>query len=864
MTHNTVFKVYERSNHDLWFTCYDGSIVIYEYQSKKFIPFLGNEKFNGAKIKYKTWPSIIGFKDNNVSIIMSYGSYGANDSLMYNFNLSDSTLEITKLKDTFLYFDNLHTSVYHEIMYDDYKVYFCKPVYHTAKKNTYLNSLKYNEYKYEQIFQYDSEIILQKKNSISILSKTDTTEIFIPGRITGTIKDFDENYWVTTLNQGIFKINSIDITSYSMDSLLEKDEKIESINYLGNHLIVGTNIGNYFDYNFNTHTTNKIFSNIQYGAKAKAHLIKIDDILVSNQIEFREMEKEVSVTNYRFIDYYPQHPIKIKDNLYLSIYQGINVYFLNSIYRHDSISSISNNERYQDVEVFSEDSIIYSSLKNLYLIGFNGSKKKINQAYGLDNLTVKAISKYKNNELILGTNGKGLLIDFGDTLLTIRETDGLVSDMINDVLVDQDYIIWCSTNRGLSKIKLFKDKTFRIKNFTTKNGLPSNYLEKLILHKAQVWFYTSNSIVNFETTLSPKKEPFPKIFIESIEYADQYYQTGHEFRYNQNNLNIHYLGISSNKPLSKEFYRYRLIKNNQPLDWVSTNSRSVDFTDLSPGKYQFQLSARTENGDWIEPESIDFRIKPNWTQVWWIQAIGLLIIGLLVYFFFKNRAQKKQEELNKQIQVEQLENQLKSLELDVLRGQMNPHLIYNALNSAQSLMIQDDKLKATEFINRLSKLLRSSLEYSRRDYIAIEDEINFLTNYLEIELQRFSDRFSYSIHCTEELKEELISPLLVQPLVENAVKYAYEGKKITIEVTFKELDEYYYQVIISDDGKGIEQKPEIRDVKKSGKSSLGLVILKRRMNILKENYKNTNFTINYLTPENKKGTIITLTIPYIE
>lgn len=170
-----------------------------------------------------------------------------------------------------------------------------------------------------------------------------------------------------------------------------------------------------------------------------------------------------------------------------------------------------------------------------------------------------------------------------------------------------------------------------------------------------------------------------------------------------------------------------------------------------------------------------------------------LAIWMLIYFFFQYS--KKQVEMERE--KNQLENAIQETEGKVLRAQMNPHFVFNALNSIRAL-ITEDPLKAKKGINQLSKLLRSSLLTERKKTIAITEELETIVDYLHLEKIRYEERLNWKIDVAKNILQAQIPPMLLQTLVENAIKHgiSHSAKEGLIEINGERVeDQIYLQVI---------------------------------------------------------------------
>ena len=233
-------------------------------------------------------------------------------------------------------------------------------------------------------------------------------------------------------------------------------------------------------------------------------------------------------------------------------------------------------------------------------------------------------------------------------------------------------------------------------------------------------------------------------------------------------------------------------------------------------------------------------------------VIILISIIIIVFFYFRQLKIKQQTQ---EIDMSQT----------LLRTQMNPHFIFNAMSVIQSYIYENDPTKSSKFLVSFSKLIRLILENSPKEFITIETEIDILDKYLKTQKLRFENRFNFKITAPEELifKKVLIPPMITQPFVENSIEHGQlnivENGHIHIE--FKQVDNMLF-VKIEDNGIG-RKESEKKKMKKNHKS-MALNITKERVNILNKKYKSkATVEIGDLKEEKYSGTLVELYLPLL-
>tara|TARA_R110002051_G_scaffold229291_4_gene291308 strand:- start:3095 stop:5296 length:2202 start_codon:yes stop_codon:yes gene_type:complete len=216
-------------------------------------------------------------------------------------------------------------------------------------------------------------------------------------------------------------------------------------------------------------------------------------------------------------------------------------------------------------------------------------------------------------------------------------------------------------------------------------------------------------------------------------------------------------------------------------------------------------------------------------QKWLIYSLifGIILIGLTAYFFYRSNQQQK------------LANNL--LALKSLRSQMNPHFIFNALNSVNNYIAKSDERSANRYLSEFSTLMRAVLENSEEDFIPLSKELELLELYTKLEHSRFPDKFDYEINIEENIDVAAfqIPPMLLQPYIENAIWHGlrYKEEKGFLKINLKEKNKNTIEIIIVDDGIGRQKSSELKTNHQKKQNSKGMGNIKKRIDILNDMYK---------------------------
>ena len=227
---------------------------------------------------------------------------------------------------------------------------------------------------------------------------------------------------------------------------------------------------------------------------------------------------------------------------------------------------------------------------------------------------------------------------------------------------------------------------------------------------------------------------------------------------------------------------------------------------------------------------------------------GILLLSLLAYFMFRNNKQQK------------LANNL--LALKSMRSQMNPHFIFNALNSVNSFIAVNDERNANRYLSEFSVLMRSVLENSDEDFIPLTKEIELLELYVKLEHNRFKDKFNYQINIdnTIDLEQFSIPPMLLQPYIENAIWHGLRYRKTlgNLEISINKKENNTVSILIIDDGIGRKKSQELKTKNQLKQKSKGMSTIKNRITILNNMYKERIAVSVSDVLENGEGTKVEL------
>lgn len=339
-----------------------------------------------------------------------------------------------------------------------------------------------------------------------------------------------------------------------------------------------------------------------------------------------------------------------------------------------------------------------------------------------------------------------------------------------------------------------------------------------------------------------------------------------QLRYTQNRItfNLHFSDVEY---IGDAYYLHKIEELEAEWQRTSVKKQKVEYTALPPGDYTFVIKLVYDNHH-SPTQTFHFSIYPPFWQRWWFYLLSGLALTALFALFYRFRINQLRRLNDAEIQKQKMEKELSESQLKALRSQMNPHFIFNSLNAIQDLVLQQDIDSSYDYIVLFSELVRSTLNYSNRDFIPIDKEIEFLEIYLSLEKLRFKDELQYEIvnRCTTWVE---VPSLLVQPFIENALLHGLLHKKgiKKLSIVFDFIDNNL-TCTITDNGIGRKKSEEIKTRKGGQHLSFALNAMEKRMRILSQQLSSSDVgyqIIDLYNPDDNEpsGTKVIIKLPFL-
>jgi len=688
--------------------------------------------------------------------------------------------------------------------------------------------------------------------------------------ITDCIEDSSGNLWYSTVNQGVFFISS----AYDANHLLSKNERlmINKINSfeieVDGTLWLGSDDGYLFKRtkdSFEKINLNNIYtkSNIVYN-QVNDIIINNNEIFVVTNNGLFHIQKDNLNEKYFITSDYGQvySPKKVFKDLLgnITISYSMGIYKLakdnSHLYNISKVPEIPYSRNFSHV-VAEDGSIWYVNIDGVHNKSFTTLQSYDIAQYGITQ-RVKDIELLNDSTFVLTTNGQGIfVISSGKLVAKLNKSSGLSSNAPSRVKII-DGNIWLCSNYGLDKVVVENNTVKGVYNYNENLDFLTNNVNDFHVNDTVIVVCSNNDITVLNNNWVETNLATPNVYINTVSSNDSILTIGAIQLKKNSNLSIDCSVINYNRG-SEIYYEFKLDGLHE--GWVSTKLKHVEFTSLQPGDYTFKYRARRQSGDWSRPASFSFIVETPLREKP-IVIIGYLTVILAILLWVILWISKVNH--NKKIQKIKNNYQIKSLEQKALQAMMNPHFIFNVLNSIQYYLISDNTDKAQVNLTKFAKLIRKNLEINQEKFISIDEEIEYLRLYLALEKLRFDESFEYNISVDSAIiaTEINIPTMLIQPFIENAIWHGImpqEGSGI-VSIEFRQKDDALY-VYICDNGVGYN--PNKASIRTSHKS-VGLKITKERLDLMQSIYNEEfDFKIEPILHKDSSisGTKVTLKLP---
>lgn len=491
--------------------------------------------------------------------------------------------------------------------------------------------------------------------------------------------------------------------------------------------------------------------------------------------------------------------------------------------------------------------------KNLLVLGVNG-------IFEIDSKTkqIKIINSEKSfYSYVYNTQNKNEYLASSEGLFEFKNNIPIKIDYgypnsVFGLIVDNKGNLWLGLDNGVVRYNPFTRETVQFRSPDGFLGTEVNRSAMVFGFEEQKVFIGTNLGLNVIKAIQADYKKHLPFYISGIYSNDKTADGTTSFPYGSKILiKLGFCSYSDNTSLK---YCYKL--NNEEL-WVELESPEINFAYLSPGSHQVELRVKNGSSFVSDPLKLSFTILTPWWQKWWFYLLLGLAAVLMLSFLFYLRIRKIKKEVTKENYIINLKRQVLESQMALLRSQINPHFVNNLLNRIRYYFSKDHRNLDTAFdlITNYAHLMRYSFDNTENDFVLLKDEIEFYKQYMSIEGNLNKIEFELEIDEKIPVDEILIPGMLIQPLIENACKHAFNTVMTnkTIKLSVQRLDDAL-NICVTDNGIGF-YKGEFQ------KRNSGITLTERRIKY----YNNLNmgkFSMRVDT-ESNQGTSIKLEIPVI-
>jgi ligand-binding sensor domain-containing protein len=644
--------------------------------------------------------------------------------------------------------------------------------------------------------------------------------------------DAERGFWITTIEKGVYYVPSSFVKRIEITS--DQDPNFTSVFTLANKIIVSSGSGDMYTYQYDSIThffkyTGIFYKNKFYAYKAAVNKNKI--LLASGKFDVLNLNggnfKEIRVNN---------NIVNIKD-IFITPNKSVLAVGLNYLVELDSLFDV---KYYKEVPTRSH-AIIKTSRGEILIGTANGVWKLKNDSFvyqGNNN----PLLKYRTDDILedcyhnlwFVTREAGVVVRIGAQYYHINKEVGLVSNQCSGIVQDAVGNIWISTYEGLSKISMRQGIPNNIENYTIFNGLNSNEVKSIFLFKDYILLINTEGIDFFRFDAPLKNTTPPPVYIQSAWVDDKKMDldgTIHSFGYKSRIIEFKFSALTFTS-LGFKTYLYRL--EGYDAQWRYTHEQTIQYTNLPTGNYKFLVYGVNNNGVMSKvPAEVVFIITEPWWRSWTfyillnVGLVLMVLLGTLLYVrYLKRKSAKKSR----------IDQMLAESRLIALRAQMNPHFIFNVINSIQYYVLQNEKDRAYDYLARFSRLIRLVLDSSQYLKIPLAREIEILKYYVELEKLRFGSLLEIEIKVeVTNTNTAMIPNMIIQPYVENAIIHGllHKTKDAVLKINIQEdLKTNCILVVITDNGIG--RARAMKNKKDSEFVSTGMIITSERLKVIQK------------------------------
>ncbi|HEV2354067.1 MAG TPA: histidine kinase, partial [Puia sp.] len=669
---------------------------------------------------------------------------------------------------------------------------------------------------------------------------------YLPGvEISHVFRDNDRNLWFATLGQGLYRLNSEEIRNFQLNGTRCHGCGVYAITKVDSQLLVGSARNSVFRYRL---PDLGLLSAKQLNEEEKKRIMAIVPLKDGRLLFGTDFTLTIESGDFR-----PEGSLRMsvkstcllpQDKLLVGTGSGA---FLADMHR----MKVDTIWRGRTTAVYYSDSNIYiGTLNGLFRIPDGGTPYYMGKDDTRLSSRISGITGDGHGTMwVAPYDDMGVLeLRDGKVVRRIGASEGLTSNICRVIALHGDYL-WVGTDKGLNRINVVHPEQ-RIVKYTAGDGLGSNVINTVFFDSTRVYVGTSAGFNYFDETKIADSSTcrFAWLSVTANGRSRLQDTANLRFSYRASDFHFEFAGISyrSGGDIS---YRYRL--TGLDTAWRMTQQNFLNYPVLPGGDYLLQVAAVDKWGHQSPVAGIHFIVStPFWRQLWFFITVGLAIVALAWLLMMKRirRIRRRQEDERA------LMRRVNEMEHMALQAQMNPHFIFNCMNSIQQYIFDQDIFGANKYISGFSRLIRATLQHSNRPLITLGEEIDYLSNYLSLERLRFKEKMEYRFEVDEGIdrSECMIPPMIIQPFAENSIRHGLRHKrsgKGVIMIRMQQVDGYLI-VTIEDNGIGRRKAAMYKTQEHIEYQSRGMSLTAERIKAMNSMYgRRIDFSVTDLEDE---------------
>jgi hypothetical protein len=685
---------------------------------------------------------------------------------------------------------------------------------------------------------------------ISYNAQKDISELYYPDKaFSGCLIDREGNYWMTTLQDGIIRIPNMNMRVWNSENKLVLDNKISRIFKNKEAIYFASNKGAFAELSVKTsaikYFPTEISGDVQsFDFDEESGKLKFN---INNKLyEWTKDKLTSKVSEIKAIKAYKE----LNDNVFIGSSHG---FFINdSAFNRNWVREIFIPRTKNQIWIATNKGLFqYQNDKNSW-----SEKRVYFKGIQVASITMDTL----NCELIVMTfNGHLHSLDSTGKIKFITKLPSEIVPYKLAVYSQKGYYV--ATNKGLWIYNVNQNKWINLNRLA---GVAADNVKDLALDEKEIWLATGNGLqlipyVNAEAGIKAI------VYVKNLMVDQKKIKDFSNIQMDYKQQLFIFPEASIYRSNGEFLYAYRLKGTDTSWFTLPSDIQRIQITNIPSGNFEIELKVIDHNGNSSENTIIlsGYSNPPYWRTWWFVSVLSLLLICSII-FFFKLRILRLKSAQLKEIKRIKIENELRLSRETALKSQMNPHFVFNVLNSIKSYIYKNDKQKANTYLNEFSNLIRTFLNMSNSSSITIAEELKMLKTYISLESMMLGGEFIFDQDVDESVDQSSskIPSLLIQPFIENAFKHGLQHrsglKKLALEV--KKIGSYLI-ITIEDNGVGREESAKINAHSNSQHASFAGDAIKKRIELINRDEEIVCITFTDLF-ENKKatGTLVTIKI----